>query len=104
MRALSPVHRMLPLLLLAGCGQVLAVGTADVAGIAGAGAANAVTKSAAVATGIGLAIAAGADAGLQYTERRVHRYEQDRIAEAAGSLASGRGRPMERGAHRAHRG
>jgi hypothetical protein len=82
--------RILPLLLaLSGCGSVLTAGTADVAGIAGAGAANAVTKTAAVATGIGLAVAAGANAGLEYTERRVHRYEQDRIAQAAGALPLG---------------
>ncbi|MDQ2804802.1 MAG: hypothetical protein M3Y41_19800 [Pseudomonadota bacterium] len=81
---------VLPVLFaLAGCGSVLTAGTADVAGVAGAGAANAVTKSAAVATGIGLAVAAGANAGLEYAERRVHRYEQDRIAEAAGALAPG---------------
>lgn len=88
--SLAITARLMSLLwVLTGCGSVLAVGTSDVAGIAGAGAANAVTKSAAVATGIGLAIAAGAQAGLQYTERRVHRYEQDRIAEAAGGLAPG---------------
>lgn len=75
--------------LLSGCGSVLAVGTGDVAGIAGAGAANAVTKSAAIATGIGLAVAAGANAGLQYGERRVHRFEQDRIADAGGLLGPG---------------
>ena len=77
-------------LVLSGCGSVLTVGTADVAGIAGAGAANAVTKSAAIATGIGLAVAAGANAGLEYAERRVHRYEQDRIAKVAGGLETAR--------------
>ncbi len=76
-------------LVLPGCGSVLTVGTANVAGVAGAGAANAVTKSAAIATGIGLGVAAGANAGLEYAERRVHRYEQDRIAEAAGALVTG---------------
>jgi len=70
----------------AGCSSVLTATTADVAGIAGAGISNAVTKEAAVATGIGLGIAAGANAGLQYVERNVHRAEQDRIAEAAGPL------------------
>lgn len=85
--------RRLALLLLlpglAGCSSVLSASTADVAGIAGAGAANAVTKSAAVATGIGLGVAAVSNAGLQYAERRVHRYEQDQIAAAAGGLAPG---------------
>ncbi len=74
---------------LVGCGSVLKAGTADVAGVAGAGAANAVTSSAAVATGIGLGIAAGANAGLEYAERRVHRAEQDVIAAAAGPLPPG---------------
>lgn len=74
---------------LSGCGSVLTASTADVAGIAGAGVASAVTKSPAAATGIGLGIAAGANAGLQYVERNVHQAEQDRIAEAAGPLAPG---------------
>lgn len=76
-------------MLLPGCSSVLQVVSADVAGIAGAGAANAVTRNAAVATGIGLGVAAGAAAGLRYMERRVHRFEQDRIAAAAGDLAVG---------------
>jgi hypothetical protein len=85
--------RLLPLLLcaaaLSGCGSVLTATTSDVAGIAGAGVAGAVTKSPAAAAGIGLGIAAGANAGLQYVERDVHRDEQDRIAEAAGGLQPG---------------
>lgn len=75
--------------LLAGCGSVLTASTADVAGIAGAGIAGAVTKSPAAAAGIGLGIAAGANAGLQYVERDVHRVEQDGIARAAGALDPG---------------
>lgn len=74
---------------LSGCGSVLTASTADVAGITGAGIASAVTKSPAAATGIGLGIAAGANAGLQYVERDVHRAEQDRIAQAAGPLTPG---------------
>jgi hypothetical protein len=74
---------------LSGCGSVLTATTSDVAGIAGAGVAGAVSKSPAAAAGIGLGIAAGANAGLQYLERDVHRAEQDRIAEAAGPLAPG---------------
>jgi hypothetical protein len=80
----------LPLLLilsLSGCGSVLTATTSDVAGIAGAGVAGAVTKSPTAAAGIGLGIAAGANAGLQYVERDVHTAEQDRIAAAAGALA-----------------
>lgn len=81
---------LLPCLVgLAGCGSLLTETSADVAGIAGAGAANAVTKSPALATGIGLGVQAGARAGLQYVERRVHGTEQDRIAAAAGPLPVG---------------
>ncbi len=74
---------------LPGCGSVLTATTADVAGIAGAGVAGAVTKSPAAAAGIGLGIAAAANAGLQVLERDVHRAEQDQIARAAGALAVG---------------
>ncbi len=74
---------------LSGCGSVLTASTADVAGIAGAGVAGAVSRSPAAATGIGLGIAAGASAGLQSVERNVHRAEQDRIAQAAGPLPPG---------------
>jgi uncharacterized protein YceK len=74
---------------LAGCGSILTATTSDVAGIAGAGVASAITKSPAAATGIGLGIATAASAGLQLAERDVHRAEQDRIAEAAGELVPG---------------
>jgi hypothetical protein len=85
--------RLLPLWLcvcaLPGCGSLLTATSSDVAGIDGAGVAGAVTKSPAAAAGIGLGIAAGANAGLQYIERDVHQVEQDRIAEAAGGLSPG---------------
>jgi uncharacterized protein YceK len=71
---------------LSGCGSIMTATTSDVAGIAGAGVAGAVTKSPAAAAGIGLGIAAAANAGLQYVERDVHEAEQDRIAAAAGEL------------------
>jgi uncharacterized protein YceK len=77
------------LLLMSGCGSVLTETTADVSGIAGAGAASAVTKSAALATGIGLAVQSIAMSGLRYGERVVHRHEQERIAQAAGPLGVG---------------
>ncbi len=77
------------LLALSGCGSFLSATTGDVAGIAGAGIANAVTKSPAVATGIGLGVGAAANAGLAYGERRVHHTEQEQIAAAAGPLAPG---------------
>jgi hypothetical protein len=83
---LLPVLGALPL---AGCGSVLSAGTTTGAGIASAGIANSFTKNASVATAIGLGVAAGAEAGLQYAERRVHAAEQDRIAQAAGGLAPG---------------
>ena len=87
-----PFCKLLPLLgflALTGCGSVLTAGTADLAGVAGAGIANSVTSSAAAATAIGLGVASGASAGLQYAERRVHRAEQDNIAGVAGGLAPG---------------
>jgi hypothetical protein len=74
---------------LGGCGSVLTAGTSTAAGVASAGIANSFTKSAAGATAIGLGVAAGANAGLQYAERRVHRFEQDQIAAAAGPLQPG---------------
>ena len=82
----------LPLLCVAtlsGCGSFLTATTSDVAGIAGAGVASAVSKSPAAAAGIGLGIAAGANVGLQYVERDVHQKEQDHIAQAAGALNPG---------------
>jgi hypothetical protein len=83
---LVPALLMAGLLGLGGCGSLATASTADVAGIAGAGIANAVTKSPAVATGIGLGVAAGGTAALQYVERDVHEAEQNRIAAAAGPL------------------
>jgi hypothetical protein len=75
--------------MLAGCGSVLTATTSDVAGIAGAGLAGAVSKNAAASAAIGLGVAAGANAGLAVVERDVHRSEQDQIAQAAGLLAPG---------------
>jgi len=89
LRSGLPILLLLCSGLLSGCGSVLTASTADVAGIAGAGVAGAVTRAPAAAAGIGLGIAAGANAGLQYVERDVHKAEQDRIAEAAGPLDPG---------------
>ena len=80
---------LLALFALPSCSSILAGGTSEVAGIAGAGIASSVTKSATAATAIGLGVAAGANAGLQYEERVVHRAEQAQIATAAGGLAPG---------------
>lgn len=79
---------LLPLAL-PGCGSLLSEGTADVAGVAAAGAASAVTDSAAAAAAIGLGVRSVAAEGLRYVNRRVHREEQDAIAAAAGPLPLG---------------
>ena len=42
-----------------------------------------------IAAAIGLGVAAGANAGLQYVERDVHKAEQDQIVRAAGPLNPG---------------
>ncbi|EHP42103.1 lipoprotein [Cupriavidus basilensis OR16] len=70
-----------------GCSSLLGEGTAAGAGIAGASVAGALTDNAAVATGIGLGVQAGARAALQYSQRKIHAAAQDRIAMAAGPLA-----------------
>lgn len=75
--------------LLSGCGQLLTASTADVAGIAGAGIASAVTNNATAGAAIGLGVASAANFALQYSERKVHGAEQDRIAAVAGSLPEG---------------
>jgi hypothetical protein len=90
-----PVLKAVPVLLLGslllgGCQSLLREGTADAAGIAGAALSNAVTDNGAVTAGIGLAVRSLAQAGLQYTERRTQRSEQDSIANAAGPLAIGK--------------
>lgn len=77
------------LLALPGCGSLLTEGTADLAGVAGAGAASAVTDSGAAAAAIGLGVRSLAAEGLKYVTRRVHREEQDAIAVAAGPLEPG---------------
>lgn len=73
----------------AGCGSLLTEGTADIAGIAGAGIAGAVTHNALVGAGIGLGVQSAANFGLHYVERDVHEAEQDGIAAAAGPLPEG---------------
>jgi hypothetical protein len=77
------------LLGLGGCSSLYSEGAVTGAGIAGAGIAAAVTDNAPVATGIGLLAVAGARAGVQYTQRKAHAYEQDRIAQVAGPLRPG---------------
>lgn len=77
------------LLALPGCNAFLSEGTADAAGLAGAAISTAVTDNGAVAAGIGLGVQSVARAGLQFTQRRLQRAEQDSIAAAAGPLAIG---------------
>lgn len=74
---------------LGGCSSLYSEGAQAGAGIAGAAIAAKVTDNAAVATGIGLGAVAAARAGVQYSERVVHRNTQDSIALAAGPLDVG---------------
>mgnify|MGYP001604159580 FL=1 len=74
---------------LSGCNSLYSEGATAGAGIAGAGIASSVTSNAAVATGIGLGVVAAARAGVQYSQRVVHRDTQDRIAQAAGPIDVG---------------
>ncbi|QBQ98647.1 hypothetical protein E1956_14190 [Paraburkholderia pallida] len=71
------------------CSSLYSEGAQTGAGIAGAAIASKVTRNAAVATGIGLGAVAAAKAGVQYSERVVHRNTQDSIAQAAGPLDVG---------------
>lgn len=71
------------------CSSLYSEGAQTGAGIAGAAVASKVTNNAAVATGIGLGAVAAAKAGVQYSERVVHRNTQDSIAKAAGPLDVG---------------
>jgi hypothetical protein len=64
-------------------------GAGEIAGIAGAAVADAVTSNAGVAAGIGLGAQAGARAAVQYAQRRIHREAQDHIARTAGLLNLG---------------
>ena len=74
---------------LSGCSSLYSEGAVAGAGVAGAAVAGKVTSNAAVATGIGLGAVAAARAGVQYSERVVHRNTQNSIAQAAGPLDVG---------------
>ncbi len=71
---------------LSGCGSILTEGTATLSGVAGAATGAAISSNATVAAAVGLGVDSLAREGLRYVERRVHRFEQERIAEAAGPL------------------
>jgi len=72
---------------LGGCSSLMSEGTTAAAGVGGAALAAKVTNNAAVATGIGLGVQAGARAALQASQRAVHTDTQDQIAQVAGALA-----------------
>ncbi|RFU46142.1 hypothetical protein [Paraburkholderia sp. DHOC27] len=74
---------------LSGCSSIYSESATTGAGIAGAAIATQVTRNATVATGIGLGVVAAAQAGVQYSERVVHRNSQDGIAKVAGPLDVG---------------
>jgi hypothetical protein len=74
---------------LSGCSSLYSESATAGAGIAGAAIAGSVTNNAAVATGIGLGAVAAARAGVQYSERVIHRNTQDSIAQVAGPLDVG---------------
>ncbi|RKF43860.1 hypothetical protein [Paraburkholderia fungorum] len=74
---------------LSGCSSLYSEGATAGAGVAGAALAAKVTSNAAVATGIGLGAVAAARAGVQYSERVVHKNTQDGIAKIAGPLEVG---------------
>jgi hypothetical protein len=74
---------------LSGCSSLYSEGATAGAGIAGAALAAKVTSNAAVATGIGLGAVAAARAGVQYSQRVVHKDTQDGIARIAGPLDVG---------------
>ena len=86
---------VLALLCASGCSSIVNTGAGEIAGIAGAAVAGAVTSNPGVAAGIGLGAQAGARAGVQYGQRRVHRAAQDLIAAAAGPLKLGEVAPWQ---------
>lgn len=74
---------------LAGCNSLYTEGATAGAGVAGAAVASTVTHNAATAAGIGLGAVAAARAGVQFSQRIVHRDTQDSIAKVAGPLGVG---------------
>ena len=72
-----------------GCSSLFGEGAATVAGVTGTAVASRVTRNATVASGIGLGILAGAQAGVKVVERNYHGDQQNNIASVAGGLAIG---------------
>ncbi len=74
---------------LSGCSSLLSEGAAAGAGIGGASIAHAIGANGAVTAGVGIGTQAAAMAGVQYVEKRIHKTEQDAIAQIAGPLPVG---------------
>ncbi|MCY0388741.1 hypothetical protein OVY01_16320 [Robbsia sp. Bb-Pol-6] len=72
-----------------GCGSLFNEGAAAGAGVGGTLLASKITRNATVASGIGLGVLAGAQAGAKYVEKGQHQDQQDAIAEVAGPLSVG---------------
>ncbi|MET3449674.1 hypothetical protein [Ralstonia sp. 1138] len=87
MIGLKTIVALLGIAAFAGCSSLASEGTSAAAGVGGAALAAKLTNNAAVATGIGLGVQAGARAALQYEQRVVHAHTQDQIAQVAGPLS-----------------
>jgi hypothetical protein len=74
---------------LGGCSSLLTEGASAGAGIGGASIAHSIGANGAVTAGVGIGTQAAAMAGVQYVEKRVHKTEQDAIAQIAGTLPVG---------------
>lgn len=88
-RSLGIAAVALAALALSGCSSLLAEGGSAGAGILGTAVSGAVTKSAAVATGIGIGAQAAARAAIQYEQRKTHDEAQHQMAMVAGRLNVG---------------
>jgi hypothetical protein len=77
------------LTVLGGCTSLFSEGAAAGAGIGGASIAHAIGANGAVTAGVGIGTQAAALAGVQYVEKRIHKTEQDAIAQIAGPLPVG---------------
>jgi hypothetical protein len=75
---------------LGGCTSLLSEGAAAGAGIGGASIAHSLNANGAVTAGVGIGTQAAAMAGVQYVEKRIHKTEQDAIAQIAGPLPVGK--------------
>ncbi|MGI4983819.1 MAG: hypothetical protein ACRYGL_10935 [Janthinobacterium lividum] len=87
--SLSVVASVALCLSASGCGSLFNEGAAAGAGVGGTLLASKITRNATVASGIGLGVLAGAQAGAKYVEKGQHEDQQDAIAAVAGPLAVG---------------